>query len=218
MRRIGRPSPALVVALVALFFALGGTGYAVSRLPSNSVTSAQVKDYSLLSRDFKKGQLPRGARGPEGEPGPEGAPGTTGATGEKGPTGDAWTTGNGLLPSGKTLRGVFGPGATALGAGDGAQETMSFGFSLLTFPTVHYIAFGNTPPAECPGSTNQPQAQPGHLCLFEARRGNLAGDPCVFNPISDTCQQSAVRGFGVAIQAAGSGDFWAQGSWAVTAP
>ena len=71
MRRLGRPSPALVVALVALFFALGGTGYAVSRLPKNSVTSAQVKDYSLLSRDFRKGQLPHGPQGPQGVPGPE---------------------------------------------------------------------------------------------------------------------------------------------------
>jgi hypothetical protein len=212
MRRLGRPSPALVVALIALFFALGGTGYAVSRLPKNSVTSAQVKDYSLLSRDFKKGQLPRG---PQGDPGLDGAPGAVGAPG---PAGDAWTTGNGQLPSGRTLRGVFGPGATALGAGDETQETISFGFSVPAFPTVHYVPIGATPPAECPGSINQPQAQGGHLCLYEARRGNVAGDPCVFNPVNDTCQQTAVRGFGVAIAAAGPGDFWAQGTWALTAP
>jgi hypothetical protein len=64
------PSPALVVACVALAVALGGTSYAALRLPRNSVTTVQVKDFSLLSRDFKKGQLPAGPQGPAGPPGP----------------------------------------------------------------------------------------------------------------------------------------------------
>ncbi|MBU6364472.1 MAG: hypothetical protein KGQ95_09675 [Acidobacteria bacterium] len=34
------PSPALAVSLVALAVALGGTGYAVTQLPSNSVGAA----------------------------------------------------------------------------------------------------------------------------------------------------------------------------------
>ncbi|MEA2492586.1 MAG: hypothetical protein QOJ29_497 [Thermoleophilaceae bacterium] len=68
-----RPSPAMTVALIALFVALGGTGYAAMKLPRNSVGSAQlksdavrsskVKNRSLLAKDFKAGQLPRGARG-----------------------------------------------------------------------------------------------------------------------------------------------------------
>src|SRR5919197_1367468 len=59
MRRIRRlvPSPALVVACLALAVGLAGTGYAVTRLPRNSVTTVQVKDFSLLARDFKRGQL-----------------------------------------------------------------------------------------------------------------------------------------------------------------
>jgi hypothetical protein len=87
--RFRRPSPALVVALVALFFALAGSGYAVSRLPRNSVTSAQVKDYSLLKRDFRRGQLPRGPRGPQGIPGLLGMPGAKGDKGDRGPS-DGW--------------------------------------------------------------------------------------------------------------------------------
>jgi hypothetical protein len=72
MRRIRRlvPSPALVVACFALAVGLAGTGYAVTRLPRNSVTTVQVKDFSLLARDFKKGQLPAGAPGPQGPAGP----------------------------------------------------------------------------------------------------------------------------------------------------
>jgi hypothetical protein len=67
------PSPALVVACIALAVALAGTGYAAIRLPKNSVTTVQVKDFSLLSRDFKRGQLPAGPAGPQGPAGPAGA-------------------------------------------------------------------------------------------------------------------------------------------------
>ena len=75
MRRIRRlpPSPAMVVACLALAVGLAGTGYAVTRLPRNSVTTVQVKDFSLLARDFKKGQLPAGPQGPQGPAGPAGA-------------------------------------------------------------------------------------------------------------------------------------------------
>ncbi|MDX6413972.1 MAG: hypothetical protein QOH23_1382 [Gaiellaceae bacterium] len=74
-----RPSPAMVIACVALLLVLGGTGYAASQaLPRNSVTSVQVKDHSLLARDFKAGQLPRGAAGPPGPAGPQGPAGPAG--------------------------------------------------------------------------------------------------------------------------------------------
>jgi hypothetical protein len=38
-----RPSPAMVVALLALFIAMAGTGYAASQLPANSVGPKQLK-------------------------------------------------------------------------------------------------------------------------------------------------------------------------------
>jgi hypothetical protein len=65
--------------------ALGGTSYAAATLPKASVGSKQIKrnavrskhvrNHSLLAKDFKPGQLPRGAEGPSG------------ATGEVGPAG-----------------------------------------------------------------------------------------------------------------------------------
>jgi len=80
-----RPSAATVIALIALAVALGGTSYAATSLPrnsvgtlqlkSNAVTSTKVKNGSLLKRDFKRGQLPAGAIGPTG---PAGAPGPAG--------------------------------------------------------------------------------------------------------------------------------------------
>src|SRR5437868_8993020 len=82
------PSPALFLASAALFVALGGTGYAVTRLPKNSVTTYQVKDFSLLARDFKRGQVPAGPVGPTGPAGP---------TGPQGPAGPAGPAGGGAL-------------------------------------------------------------------------------------------------------------------------
>jgi hypothetical protein len=75
-RRRYVPSPAMVVACIALAVALTGTSYAVVVLPRGSVgtpqlkrgavVSAKVKDHSLLRRDFRAGQIPAGAQGPPG--------------------------------------------------------------------------------------------------------------------------------------------------------
>ena len=98
--KLRRPSPALVVSVIALSLALGGTSYAAIVLPANSVgtkqikknavTTAKVKDGSLLRADFGAGQLPPGATGATG---PKGDTGATGATGPKGDTGATGATG-----------------------------------------------------------------------------------------------------------------------------
>jgi hypothetical protein len=94
---VRRPSPALVISLVALFVALGGTGYAALKLPKNSVGSSQiktgavrsseVKDRSLKRKDFGSEQIPTGKRGAVGPAGPPGANGANGANGRDGATG-----------------------------------------------------------------------------------------------------------------------------------
>jgi hypothetical protein len=111
--RLRRPSPALVVALVALFAGLGGTGYAALRLPGNSVGARQirtggvgtseVRNHSLRDRDFKAGQLPRGPAGAQGVPGPRGP------AGPKGPVG---TPGTSVAPA-EAVRLVGAPGQPA---------------------------------------------------------------------------------------------------------
>jgi hypothetical protein len=45
--RIGRPSPAMVVACIALIVALGGTGYAATQLPPKSVGQKQLRNGSV---------------------------------------------------------------------------------------------------------------------------------------------------------------------------
>ena len=51
------PSPALVVACIALAVALGGAGYAAVTLPANSVGSKQVKPNSLKGADILESSL-----------------------------------------------------------------------------------------------------------------------------------------------------------------
>jgi hypothetical protein len=125
-----RPSPALVVAVIALLVALGGSGYAAvaltlpansvgtAQLKSNAVISSKVKDHSLLKADFASGQIPAGPRGAPGAPGP---PGSAGARGPTGPAGPAGASGSSLWavinPNGTIARnkGVLSESHTATG-------------------------------------------------------------------------------------------------------
>lgn len=91
-----RPSAALIVAVIALVVAMGGTGYAALRLPRNSVgtrqirknavVSSKVKNGSLRASDFKAGQLPIGPAGPQGVQGLQGPKGDQGDRGQSGAT------------------------------------------------------------------------------------------------------------------------------------
>jgi hypothetical protein len=98
---IRRPSPATVIASLALLVALGGTSVAAvsvalprnsvgnAQLKTNAVTSIKVKNGSLLRADFRAGQIPAGAPGPAGPAGPAGASGPAGPSGPPGSSGSA---------------------------------------------------------------------------------------------------------------------------------
>jgi len=97
-----RPSPAMVVACLALLVALSGTGIAAAtqvarnsigtpqlkdsavtnaKIRNNAVNSSKVAARSLLRSDFAPGQLPAGPIGPQGPAGPQGATGPAGPAG-----------------------------------------------------------------------------------------------------------------------------------------
>ncbi len=78
----------MVVALLALFVALGGTSYAVIKLPAKSVGNRELKTNAVTSAKIRNGSVARGdlnpsarigTRGPRGVPGPAGAPGDAAA-------------------------------------------------------------------------------------------------------------------------------------------
>jgi hypothetical protein len=76
------------LALLALFFALGGSAYAAGTalLPKNSVGSRQVINHSLQTADLSK-RAQRALKGQRGLPGLQGAAGVPGAKGDKGDPG-----------------------------------------------------------------------------------------------------------------------------------
>jgi hypothetical protein len=112
------PSPAMAVALLALFVALGGSGYAAVQLQKNSVgtkqlkrgavknadiaanavTGSKVRARSLTAGDFRAGSLPQGPRGPEGPRGAAGNPASSAVLGRgiSVPAGPSFLTPSGL--------------------------------------------------------------------------------------------------------------------------
>ena len=97
-----RPSPAMVVACLALLVALTGTSVAAvqaiapnsvgtpqlrtgavtnPKLRANAVTGAKVANRSLTAIDFQASSLPRGPQGVAGPAGPAGAAGPAGTIG-----------------------------------------------------------------------------------------------------------------------------------------
>jgi pilus assembly protein FimV len=75
----------MVVALIALFVAMGGTGYATTQLGQDHGTAQVAK-----KKKHKKGSKgPAGPQGPQGPRGATGAPGAPGAAGAAGAPGTA---------------------------------------------------------------------------------------------------------------------------------
>jgi hypothetical protein len=134
--RIRRPSPALIVACVALGITLSGASYAAVVLPRNSVGTAQLKANSVNTFKVANGSiraidLVPGIRvGPRGLTGPAGPAGSAGPAGAAGPAGPTGPTGPG--------------GRYALVGKDGSIIAQSGGISLAaTLGGWFYLNFGS---------------------------------------------------------------------------
>jgi len=188
-----------VVALLALFIALGGSVYAANkisgktikkgsepgnRIKKNTITNKQVKENSL-------GTVPSASQVKVLSP----------------------------PASGTTLRGTFAVRDAASAGGEEIQQGLSFGLTLASAPTVHYINFGGAVPAGCAGNASTPEASPGNLCIFEGDaplNSTVRGE---FNPstAAGADNEASPYGFAVFAQSAAAGAYRIRGSWAVTA-
>jgi hypothetical protein len=56
---LSKPSPALVISIIALFVALSGTGYAVSKVPKRSVGPSQLRVDAVRNKNIKAGAVSR---------------------------------------------------------------------------------------------------------------------------------------------------------------
>jgi len=241
---IRRPSPAMTVAVVALVLALAGTGYAAatigtsdikrgavtrskirnkavtrSKIRNNAVTSSKVRNRTLLRRDFRRGQLPRGRRGPRGFRGFRGATGAAGASALN------------PVPSGQTIRGVVGADFHAADndASDfGVDVTLPMrAASGLADTDVHVNVagqqqdVGQTPAttsdtnAGCTGTPTNPTAPPGDVCIYVSGADhafNVTGFSALFGT------GASPYGFKLKWDASQEGDSFVDATWAYRAP
>lgn len=134
------------IGLIALFVALGGTTYAATALPRNSVGSSQVINGSLKKADLsgKAVSALKGNKGTKGTPGPQGARGATGLAGARGLKGASGASG----PTGpQGVQGVQGiPGPTNAYTNYGTLASISVGttqtVASVTVPAGRYTLSG----------------------------------------------------------------------------
>lgn len=244
-KRLRLPGPALVISLVALFVALGGTGYAALRLPRNSVGTIQIRNGAVIAPKIRDGTIVgaklrngtvtagkinvKGLSVPNATHATEAVTAMTAATASTATTATSATSAStattagtattalspGTLASGKTETGVYSVDFQAQ-AGDSGSAAISFPFPLAAAPKVEWLGPG-TSDANCPGSAASPQAAAGYLCVYATTEHNVASR-CV-DDTSGACAGAALPYGAVAeLTAAGTGRTTSAGTWAVTAP
>jgi len=119
--RLRLPSPALVLAALALLVATAGAATAATHYPefngvdiiNESLTGRDIKNHSLTAKDFR-GSV-RGARGAAGRAGPPGPAGPSGSAGPPGTAGPQGATGP-QGPAGQNQLRYVRSGPYAIGA------------------------------------------------------------------------------------------------------
>jgi hypothetical protein len=166
----------LLVAIVALVFALAGGAYAAS----GGLTGKQKTEVTKIAKQYAGKPGPAGSQGANGGAGPQGsaglkgdngAPGANGANGANGTNGTSGFTST--LPAGKTETGQFAF-AEEDAPEEAAQRTaLSFSIPLKEPAVPHFIGEGEGEgeanehlPAGCKGNAEKPKAEPGNLCVF----------------------------------------------------
>lgn len=159
-------TPALGVSVAALVVAASAGAYAATTSPGTITACVGHKGGALyVARTCAHGDrvLKWSVTGTPGADGKDGAAGPAGPKGDKGDTG---TPGPfpGVLPAGITVRGNWAGGDST---GGKAYESISFGFTFASAPTFHYVPGPASVPAGCAGgSSSNPTALPGNLCLY----------------------------------------------------
>jgi hypothetical protein len=162
----------LLVAVVALIAAVAGTAIAAGGL-----TKQQEKQVKKIAKKYagKNGapgapgpagpQGPKGDQGAKGDQGPKGDEGKQGPEGDEGPPGPTET----VLPPGKTSTGTWSYFGTGM---EFAYPSISFPLRVEPAPAaLYFVEPANEESAEaiaegCPGTVEDPEADPGHVCAY----------------------------------------------------
>jgi len=234
-------SPAMVIAGLALVFAMSGGAYAAKKYLITS--TKQISPSVLKALQGKAGaagapgaagaQGPAGPAGPggaKGETGPAGTKGEKGETGAKGATGATGTTGfTETLPKGKTETGTWNVSGNS-SSGGFAATAISFPIPLAAASEKGYAfnlkqtenkEFGSS---GCTGSVEHPTAPKGTLCLYTgaAFLENAEVSSLELRLPNENLEQGyGTTGtvlFGIPSESSGQWTAVVSGTWAVTAP
>jgi hypothetical protein len=179
-----------------LLFALTNISYAEKICLKSKVAGNQVKHKTITVAS--SAACPNGTiqiidtvtlSGAPGLQGAQGLQGLQGAQGAQGPTGGYVPT----LPSGQLIKGVFGSVTSHVEAGQYIDGYQTFPLALPSdLIATHYINDGDPAIDECPGTTANPDALAGHLCLYEQAGENI-GTRNIFNPATGTASMAGMR-------------------------
>lgn len=202
-RKIQLPSPAVLVALLALTLGLAGTGYAAFKLGKNSVgtkqlkrnavVSKKVKNGSLKAADFKRASLPEGPTGPAGQAGPRGPAGRSALE---------------ELGNGETVVGPVGYDDHATAGGQDFGGLVSYPIRGHNGPIAIYVD-GQSPGETCTGTLAQPTAPTDTLCLYEESKTGSA-------TLAAGIVGNRAHGFRLLLTSTQAGDILFYGSYAFT--
>lgn len=200
----GKIAPKAVVA-----GKLGANAVLPGNLGNGIISTAKLSDGAVIATKIKNGvvttnKLNNGAV-------------TTAKLGDKsvtlGKLADGIAPLLGTLKSGQTLRGVFSLGDTGTAAGDLTRGAVSYAFPLTNAPTVNVLKKGETN-GNCSGlgGGQTPAATGGNLCVYVTESKNL-------DPTTPLAAENNTRlGFGLVAKSEATGESYAYGQWAVTAP
>ncbi len=241
-RILGRPSPAMVVACLALFLTLGGVGYAASTINGSSIKNGTITPSKIKSRTLSGTQFrANGIGGPSikestlGEvPKAKAAATATTATNTTPATNATQLGGvaassyqrSGAVVAGQTISGAFSCFAGNSADVDACTSTASFpnpAPAALSDALVNFAAstgdfVAGDADGTCTGNVNAPTAPPGKVCLYLANLATTGASTVtgVGNTIANT---NGTRGFQVALTASGTPtSLNLEGVWAYTAP
>jgi hypothetical protein len=228
----------LIVAMIALLAALGGTAFAAAKL-----NSTQKKEVEKIAKKFAGKP---GATGPQGSPGAPGAAGKDGANGSNGSNGSSvtskpiaagptcaaggteFTSASGTehvcngkpgttgftetLPSGKTETGVIFMSSSAL------INLASFNIPLASaLEASHVVILKAAEPTatHCPGVAAEPPAEAGYMCVYVELESS--GGEGTMEIVGRGLPNEGKDGVILVGNGTGTEPFL-NGTWAVTAP
>lgn len=214
------PSPAMIVAVIALLVALSGGAYAATvisgqNIKKSTITGKQIKNRSLTGSDIKKHSIHKNDLASDAlAAGAPGAPGKDGAS-----------VLNSTVPSGKTIRGLWDIDAT----NNTSQSEMYYSTGTFQIPTtqvlsssaVNFAASAGSDAgdddATCTGSSNAPTAPPGKVCIYisDGEIYESAAHTMLGNALTDT---APTYGFEISVSLPTGSTVSYDGAWAYTAP